>query len=179
MASLDHNELNSLAHEGCDSNFKCIIFKISLNRNVAWALTVKLLLAECNRKPLMMSQHYFKSSGNKSLPEPMFTQICHHIVSLGHDGLSNSQHFDVYDIKLGHHCGLFSVLCKAIIYTKVNSLRSGDAYKCLRTWSLLFQFFVFFCHMLNTQVLPEYCWLIVNLWMLGAKPLSEPMLENC
>ena len=47
---------------------------------VAWALAVKLLLVECNRTLLMISQKGsgkdLMTSDNKPLPETVMTQIC-------------------------------------------------------------------------------------------------------
>ena len=70
--------INSFASRGCDCYFNSVISSFFIY--ALWTLHVKFLSAECQRTPLMTSQHLFRLSldtvGNNPLPEPMLIQIC-------------------------------------------------------------------------------------------------------
>ena len=73
-------------------------------------------------------------SGNKPLPEPMFTQICvcHHLVSLGHNELTwlrqNGQHFpdDIFKFPCfnENHCIAIEVSVKFVSKSYINNKSS-------------------------------------------------------
>ena len=53
------NYFNSLAPGKCGNNFKIVILNL-FHELISWAFPVKLLLGECHRTPLMISQHWFR-----------------------------------------------------------------------------------------------------------------------
>ena len=53
-----YNRLSSLIPGRCVSNFK-IEFSNSFFELISWMLTLKLLLGECQKTPLIISQHWF------------------------------------------------------------------------------------------------------------------------
>ena len=86
----------------CGSNYKHIIFKLIIqNSTLGTHLEIDLW---CHKTALSSSSNIgsgkgFVLWGNKPLPEPMLTDFCHCMVSLGHNTLINTGVFIINGVK--------------------------------------------------------------------------------
>ena len=84
--------LNSLAPGKFESNFRYVIFK-RISVTDGWGISCEITiiwmsLDFTDDQSTLVQVMGLCRQGNKPLPEPMLTQICHHMVSLGHNELS-------------------------------------------------------------------------------------------
>ena len=87
------NLFNPLAHGRCGRNDNSVILQLT-KENSSFGTQVKLLSGECQRAPLMWSQHRF-SYWHGSIRQQAITwssvvpDLCCYMVSLGHNDLTN------------------------------------------------------------------------------------------